>query len=55
MTNGVYELILRSPDGRERKTLVWFPNETVRQDYYRRAAQRGLEVIENPLDGKQDF
>lgn len=52
MTNGVYELTLRAPDGRERKTLVWFPNESVRQDYYRRATQRGLEVIEIPLDEK---
>ena len=50
MKNGVYELILRAPDGRERKTLVWFPNETVRQEYYQRAAQRGLEVTERSLD-----
>lgn len=47
MKNGVYELTLRAPDGRERKTLVWFPNEAVQQEYYQRAAQRGLEVIEN--------
>lgn len=50
MKNGVYELTLRAPDGRERKTLAWFPNEAVRQDFYSRAARRGLEVIENPLD-----
>lgn len=50
MTAGIYELTLRVPDGRERKTLVWFPNEQVRQDYLRRAAQRGLEVTEKPLD-----
>ncbi len=47
MKNGVYELTLRAPDGRERKTLVWFPNEAVRQEYYQRAAKRGLEVIVN--------
>ncbi len=50
MTVGVYELTLRAPDGRERRTLAWFPNEQVRQDYLRRAAQRGLEVIENSID-----
>ncbi len=50
MTNGVYELTLRAPDGRERKTLVWFPNEQVRQDFYIRAARRGLQVIENSHD-----
>ena len=50
MMNGIYELTLRAPDGRERKTLAWFPNEAVRQDYFRRAAQRGLEVIEKSLD-----
>lgn len=47
MTNGVYELILRAPDGRERKTLVWFPNESVREEYYQNAAKRGLVVIVN--------
>lgn len=50
MTTGIYELTLRASDGRERKTLVWFPNEQVRQDFYCRAASRGLEVIETPLD-----
>lgn len=50
MKNVVYELTLRALDGRERKALAWFPNEAVRQDFYSRAASRGLEVIENPLD-----
>ena len=50
MTKGIYELTLRALDGQERKTLVWFPNEQVRQDFYRRATQRGLEVTEKPLD-----
>ena len=49
-TNDVYELTLRTSDGCERRTLVWFPNEAVRQDYYRRATQRGLEVIEKAID-----
>lgn len=52
MTNGVYELILRPPDGRKCKTLVWLPNESVRQEYYQRAAQRGLELIEIPHNEK---
>ena len=43
---GIYELTLRAPDGRERQTLAWFPNEQVRQDYYAKARKRGLEVIE---------
>ena len=50
MGAGIYELTLRVPDGRERKTLAWFPNEAVRQDFLRRATQRGLEVTEKPLN-----
>jgi len=50
MDAGIYELTLRAPDERERKTLAWFPNEAVRQDFLRRAAQRGLEVAEKPLN-----
>lgn len=45
MTN-VYELTLRAPDGRERRTLAWFPTEGVRQDFYEKARKRGLEIIE---------
>lgn len=44
---GVNELTLRSADGRERRTLVWFPNEAVRQDFYEKARKRGLEIIDN--------
>ena len=44
--NGIYELTLRAPDGRERQVLAWFPTEEVRQDYYEKARKRGLEVIE---------
>ena len=55
MTTGVYELTLRAPDGRERRTLVWFPNEAVCQEFYSRAARQGLEVIENPLDERQNL
>lgn len=44
--NGIYELTLRAPDGRERQTLAWFPTEEVRKDFYEKASKRGLEVIE---------
>ena len=47
MTAGVYALTLRAPNGQERKTLAWLPNEQVRQDFYQKARKRGLEVIEN--------
>lgn len=46
---GVYELTLRSADGRERQTLAWLPTEAVRQDYYEKARKRGLEIIEHEL------
>lgn len=42
--DGVYELILRAPDGRERRQLALVPNEQVRQDYYDKARKRGLEI-----------
>ena len=42
--NGVYELILRAPDGRERRQLALVPNEQVRQDYYAKARKNGLEI-----------
>lgn len=41
---GVHELTLRTADGRERRTLVWFPSEAVHQDYYEKALKRGLEI-----------
>ena len=47
--NGIYELTLRAPDGRERRTLAWFPTEEVRQDFYEKARKRGLEIIENEI------
>ena len=46
-TNRVFELTLRTKDGRERRTLAWLPTEAVRQDYYEKARERGLEIIEN--------
>ena len=49
MTNGIYEILLTAPDGRNRRTLVWLPNEAVRQDYFTKTQKRGLtiEIINN--------
>jgi len=44
MIEGIYELLLRAPDGRERRTLVWLPNEAVRRDYFDKASNRGLTI-----------
>ena len=44
---GVHELTLRAKDGRERRTLAWFPTEEVRQDFYDKARRNGLTVIIN--------
>ena len=37
---------MRAPDGRERRTLAWFPTDEVQQDYYEKARKRGLTVTE---------
>ena len=42
--NGIYELTLRSPDGRERKTLAFLPTEETKRSLYEQARRRGLEV-----------
>lgn len=44
MTPGIYELILKAPDGRERRTLAWLPTAEVKQDYMDKAANHGLTV-----------
>ena len=41
---GIYELTLRAPDGRELRTLAWFPTPACRKDFYEKAARRGLTV-----------
>lgn len=48
-TNNVYELTLRTNDGRERRTLAWFPTDDVRKDFYEKAARRGLEISEKRI------
>ena len=59
--NGIYELTLLAPDGRERRTLAWFPTDEVQQDFYEKARKRGLEIINdhelnklNELNNKQN-
>lgn len=42
----VYRLLLRAKDGREQRTLAWFPTEEVRKQYYDKAKKRGLTIIE---------
>lgn len=44
---GVYDLTLRASDGREQRTLAWFPTEAVRQDFYEKARRNGLEIVSN--------
>ncbi len=52
--NGIYELTLRAPDGRERQVLAWLPTEAVRQDFYEKARKRGLTIIENKNNQEQE-
>lgn len=47
MANNVYPVTLRAKDGRERRELVWFPNDHVRREFYDKARRNGLEVIIN--------
>jgi len=47
MTPNIQGLTLTAPDGRELRTLAWFPTEECRKDFYEKAARRGLTVTEN--------
>lgn len=42
--NDVFGLTLKAPDGRELRTLAWFPTPECRRDFYEKAARRGLEI-----------
>jgi len=44
---GIYDITLRSPDGQERRFAAWFPSEGVRQEFYREARKRGLEIVDH--------
>lgn len=43
----VYAITLRARDGRELRTLAWFPTPACREDFYEKAARRGLTGTEN--------
>ncbi len=40
----VYPLTLTAQDGRELRTLAWFPTSECRRDFYDKAVRRGLTV-----------
>lgn len=42
--NGIYEVILRFHSEMEKKTLVYWPTEEVKQDFLRKAKAKGIEV-----------
>lgn len=42
---GIYELTLKAPDGREKRTLAWIPTEEVRRNFYEKARQNGIDII----------
>lgn len=43
----VIGVMLRAPDGREQKTLVWLPTEATRREFFAKAEKNGLQVIED--------
>ena len=43
----VVGVTLRAQDGREQRSLAWFPTEAVRRDFYEKARKHGLQVIIN--------
>lgn len=50
----VAELILRTPDGRERRQLALVPNAAVRQDYINKARKNGLEIELKEINNKKE-
>ena len=49
MTSNIQGLTLTAPDGRELRTLAWFPTEECRRDFYDKARKRGLEITEQRI------
>ena len=47
LMENVVGVTLRAQDGREQRSLAWFPTEAVRRDVYEKAQKRGLQVIIN--------
>jgi len=52
---GIYDITLRSPDGQEQRFAAWLPSEGVRQEFYREAHKRGLEIINGHALGSAAF
>ena len=52
MTDAIYELILKAPDGRERKTLAFLPTEETRRNFLTAAAKRKLKVSINENENR---
>lgn len=52
--NTIQALTLTAPDGRELRTLAWFPTPECRKDFYQKAAKRGLEIIINDNENDND-
>jgi len=48
--SGIYELVLKTPDGRERTQWAYLPNESVKQDLLARARRNGLEAELRQID-----
>ena len=40
----IYEIILKTPDGREKRMLVYLPTEEIKQNFLASAERKGLEV-----------
>lgn len=47
--SGIYEVVLKTPNGQERKALAFLPTEFVRRDIQEKAARCGMKAILNPL------
>lgn len=41
---GIYELILKAPDGSERKMLAFLPTEETRRNFFTAAEKKGLKA-----------
>ena len=54
LETNVTALTLRTADGREQRTLAWFPTAECRRDFYEKARKRGLEIIINENDNEND-
>ena len=47
--SGIYEVVLKTPNGQERKALAFLPTEFVRRDIQEKAERCGMKATLNPL------